>query len=285
MSITYKIQYLLIALVLVNVSELCGQTRECIVAIGPEKAYFHDRVTHNGKVSYNPRKAYLITGDQVTINCQEKSENWIYVSFKNAKGVITSGFLKKTDLRSTPTNRLSKTETLRSLLGEHSLQSISGNSGANALFEYEKRSGRWSASGSALNGGMREGYKIPIPANDMNILNSMKISVSPDLTIRLLSANKIILTIPFIESGMDYKLKNNANSYGWPVPESLKPNTTFIDNELFLYANDSFTEDRLSFAIGYFTSEENIILISYNREENSFTVTVSGMNTVVYTFK
>jgi len=82
---------------LLIISSASSQTSQCILNVKNDKAYFHDRTTLNGKVSFTQRKAFLVFGDQVAINCQDKTENWIYVSFQNSKGTITRGFIKNSD--------------------------------------------------------------------------------------------------------------------------------------------------------------------------------------------
>jgi hypothetical protein len=128
-----------ISICLFIITTAFSQTSQCILNVKNDRAYFHDRTTLNGKVSFTQRKAFLVLGDQVAINCQDKNENWIYISYKNSKGTITRGYIKKADLENTQTNNLSTKEILSKLVGEHYLESISGFAGANALFDYYKK--------------------------------------------------------------------------------------------------------------------------------------------------
>ena len=103
MSITksnsfFKSTILSVALCLLVFTNASSQTSQCIFNVKNDRAYFHDRTALNGKVSFTQREAFLILGDQVSINCQDKNENWIYISYKNSKGTITRGYIKKTDL-------------------------------------------------------------------------------------------------------------------------------------------------------------------------------------------
>ena len=156
MSITnsnsfFKSTILSISICLFIISSAFSQTSQCIFNVKNDRAYFHDRTALNGKVSFTQRKAFLVFDDQVAINCQDKNENWIYVSYKNSKGTITRGYIKKADLENVQSNNLSTKEILSKLVGEHYLESISGFAGASALFDYLKKNGKWTASGSSNN--------------------------------------------------------------------------------------------------------------------------------------
>jgi hypothetical protein len=108
--------YLVIAaLYLFTFTTAYSQTTQCILNVKNDRAYFHDRTALNGKVSFTQRKAFLVLGDQVAINCQDKNEKWIYVSYKNSKGTITRGYIKKADLENAQTNNLSTKEILSKL--------------------------------------------------------------------------------------------------------------------------------------------------------------------------
>ena len=144
MSITKSNRYnksfiLTISLCLFVFTTTFCQSSQCILNVKNERAYFHDRNNINGKLSFTQRKAFLVLGDQVAINCQDKNENWIYVSYKNTKGTITRGYIKKTDLENTQSNNFSTKEILSKLVGEHYLESISGLWMPNTLFDYEKK--------------------------------------------------------------------------------------------------------------------------------------------------
>jgi hypothetical protein len=78
--------YLVIAaLYLFTFTTAYSQTTQCILNVKNDRAYFHDRTALNGKVSFTQRKAFLVLGDQVAINCQDINENWIYVSYKKSQ--------------------------------------------------------------------------------------------------------------------------------------------------------------------------------------------------------
>ena len=106
----FKSYLVFVVLNLFNFSIAISQPNQCTLTVKTDKAYFHDRNNINGKLSFTPRKAFLVLGDQVAINCQDKNENWIYVSYKNTKGTITRGFIKKADLENAAANDTSGVE-------------------------------------------------------------------------------------------------------------------------------------------------------------------------------
>jgi hypothetical protein len=249
-----------ISICLFIITTAFSQTSQCILNVKNDRAYFHDRTTLNGKVSFTQRKAFLVLGDQVAINCQDKNENWIYISYKNSKGTITRGYIKKADLENGQTNNLSTKEILSKLVGDHNLESISGFAGANTLFDYVKKNGKWTASGSSISQGMREGYKISISAQELSRLNTTKLVLNPDFSVQLYTGNKLIITAPF---------SNND-----------------VDNKAIVLLERPLKETELGFTVGdYFDGEENTILITYDIKNRVFSLFISGFNKADYTFK
>ena len=265
MSITnsnsfFKSTILSVALCLLVFTNASSQTSQCIFNVKNDRAYFHDRTALNGKVSFTQRKAFLLFDDQVAINCQDKNENWIYVSYKNSKGTITRGYIKKADLKNVQSNNLSTKEILSKLVGEHYLESISGFAGASALFDYLKKNGKWTASGSSNNGGMREAYKITISAQDLSRLNTMKLVLNPDFSAQLYVGNKLIITAPFTD--------NN------------------VDNKAIVLLERQLKETELGFTVGEFIDEEeNTVLLTYDIEKRVFSLFISGFSKADYIFK
>jgi len=237
-----------------------SQTSQCILNVKNDRAYFHDRNNINGKLSFTPRKAFLVLGDQVALDCQDKNENWIYISYKNSKGTITRGYLKKADLEKVQSNNLSTKEILSKLVGERYLESISGFAGANALYDYEKKNGKWTASGSSINAGTREGYKITISAQDLSRLNTMKLVLNPDLSLQLYVGNKLIITAPFTDND--------------------------VDDKTIVLLERQLKETELGFTVGdYIDEEDNTILLTYDIEKRVFSLFVSGFSKADYIFK
>lgn len=162
-----------------------------------------------------------------------------------------------------------KKSTLIKLKGDHKLNSISGFMGANTMVDYTIENGKWKASGSSNMGGMREGYDIDLTKDDLKKLQTMKIVVSEDLTVSLFCNNKEYFKAPFKEDGFSYFLKKSPKKYSSNMAESLKANSTFIDDHLYLYADDSFKESDLA-DIDIAGAMANAALIKYNTKTMEF---------------
>jgi hypothetical protein len=107
---------------------------------------------------------------------------------------------------------------------------------------------------------MREGYKIPITAQDLSRLNTMKLILNPDLSLQLYVGNKLIITAPFA---------NND-----------------IDNKAIALLERQLDETELGFIVGdYMDEEDNTILLTYDIEKRVFSLFVSGFSKADYIFK
>ncbi len=135
-----------------------------------------------------------------------------------------------------------KENLLRSLIGEHKLVSISGFTGANTMMDYWVENEEWTASGSSISGGMREGYDIELTEETIKKLNSAKMVVTDDLEVYYYCAGNQYFNSAFNPSGMNYKVKGDPKDYITGIPDSLTSNTTFLGEELFIYAEDQIEE-------------------------------------------
>lgn len=130
-----------------------------------------------------------------------------------------------------------KHEILTNLVGEFKLESIEGVQGANTMFDYYIKNGQWFCFYSSLEDGMRDGSEEKLKVNDNKFLNSIKIEVFKDLSIKVFNGNKVLVEVPFIESGMDYKITKNESKLSAQFLE-LSPTTIFKDKNLMLLADD-----------------------------------------------
>jgi len=143
-----------------------------------------------------------------------------------------------------------KKELLTALIGEHKLVAIDGSMGVNTMVEYSLTDGIWNASESSISfndetdAPMREGYDIDLKSDELQKMNSMKIVVSPNLQVSLVCNGKTYIRILFKENGMDYELANSPKEYIW-IPEELTRKTTFINNELYLFAKNYTSPSKL----------------------------------------
>ena len=138
-----------------------------------------------------------------------------------------------------------KEEILRKLIGEHKLVAIEANMGANTMADYTLEGGEWSASGSAIQNFEREGYGIDLSEEDIEKLNSAKIVVTEDLSIYYSCMGNQYFNAPFNASGMTYLLKTNPEDFIGTIPPELSKNTTFINDDLYLYAEDQIEEEAM----------------------------------------
>lgn len=161
-------------------------------------------------------------------------------SQESTSGDSSDEILKTTE-NSDPVSE--KETLLRSLVGEHKLISVSALTGANTMIEYTLDEGTWSAAGSSNVGGMREGYDLELSQHDLDRLNSAKIVVTSDLTVYFSCMDKQYFNTPFDAEGMTYLLKTPAQDFYGMVPEALEAETTFLNDYLYLYAEDQIDEE------------------------------------------
>jgi len=75
-----------------------SQSGACSMIVINERAYFYDQKNNNGRTSYTRRNAYMVYGESFKVSCKMVDRDWIYVVFRNPKGVITKGYVKSSDL-------------------------------------------------------------------------------------------------------------------------------------------------------------------------------------------
>lgn len=207
---------------------------------------------------------------------------------KNSQTKSNDSTSNKVNADSTVKEELSrKKKTLINLIGEHKLSSISGFMGANTMVDYNIENGKWFASGSSLSGGMREGYDIELSKDDLKKLQSMKIVVSEDLSLSLLCNNKEYFKTPFQEEGLSYFLKKSPKDYESNMSIHLKPNSTFIDDYLYLYAKDNVKESEINY-VNIVQVAADAIVLKYNTKADEFEMSLfygDCCDNSSYTFK
>lgn len=163
----------------------------------------------------------------------------------------------------------SKKDILAAAVGEYALESIEGSGGASAMWGTWKAEGRWQSNMSSTSGGTRQGDMIELDRADIRLLDSLKIRVRPDLSTQLLVKGKTVLEIPYLASGMEFRVKPPADPIGKDQLEKLSPATTVLDETLYLFAHDKVD---LSNAIsGHFEATlSDILIVSYSIVDGSF---------------
>ncbi len=162
-----------------------------------------------------------------------------------------------------------KKSLLRTLVGEHKLTSISGFMGANTMLDYAIEKGKWVATGSMIMEGEREEYQEELSPEVLAKLKSMKIVVGDDLSVKLVCNGKDYFTTSFSDTGMNFLLKKSPKDYESQLPATLNASATFIDDNLFIYAKDSFNETELE-DIDLVHVSANVAAISYDVKTKEF---------------
>jgi hypothetical protein len=195
-------------------------------------------------------------------------------SSSNAKEDSES-LMKPTTTKDTTSEKIeeipkSEKEVLLSgLIGDHSLKSISGFMGANTMVDYTLERGKWVAQGSAIEDAMRKAYDIDLERSDVQLLSSMKIQVTNDLTVKLLCNGKTYYTMPLNPNGMAYFLRNSPKKYSSNFPAKLSESSTIIGDYLYLYAKDNVSENEMS-SLNIAEVFADVISIAYNLKTKQF---------------
>ncbi len=180
-----------------------------------------------------------------------------------------------------------KKALLAELVGEHSLVSISGAMGANTMVDYVKDNGGWSASGSSISQGMREGYNIDITSAEEKALLAAKVVVSKDLSVAVLYDGKTYFNTPFAEQKMFYKVKGSPTELSFNVPKELQSNSTFVGEYLYLYLQDALPETAID-GLNIVGVYADAAILMYHVKNQAFELRLFNADccdTVIYTFK
>lgn len=165
----------------------------------------------------------------------------------------------------------SKKEILTKVIGDYPLKNISGAGGANGMWDTWKDKGRWRSNVSGISGGMRQGNEIKLNRADIRLLNSMKVHVDSKLNAHLVANGRTILTIPYLDNGMVYKLRNEYDSVVGDYLKKFSPKTTVLDEELYLLVEDDV--DYSQALSGNFEAVvSGIITVSYSIVKDEFAV-------------
>jgi len=85
--------------------------------------------------------------------------------------------------------------------GEWVLDNAEGFYGANTMTGLSKdEKGRWSAGGSSISAGMREGYESDLTKEDIKLLDGIRILVTDSLAIVIKIGTRTILRVPYTEN-------------------------------------------------------------------------------------
>jgi hypothetical protein len=210
-----------------------------------------------------------------------------YISYaKKVELDETNLKIYSTEKDTTVLTLINKKNILTSLKGSHKLESISGFMGANTMFDYGCEKGEWWGYGSSIYNATRTDYDIDLSKEEINKLKTMTINISEDLTITVLCKGKEYFKVPYKEDGMGYFLNKPTVEYFSVIPSNLKPSTLFLEDNLYLFAQDNIQETELD-PINIAQHFVNAVLIVYNTKSKHFEMTLFNADccdSSVYTF-
>jgi len=179
-----------------------------------------------------------------------------------------------------------KEEILKSLVGDHKLEGISGMMGMNTMFDYAQDGGQWIGTGSENMGGEREAYDMTPGDYALTLLETMQITVNEDLSIEVKANESTYISIPFKAEGMQYDLSKPLSEY-MSLSAEFDANTTMKDNFLYIAASDKEDISNIgamdiaeifpnSYLLRYSTATKTLELDLFSSE---------GTDMATYTFK
>lgn len=165
---------------------------------------------------------------------------------------------------------------LTKLIGEHNLYSITGLMGANGMIDYWLENGNWFANASWLTAGRREGMKIKLSNGVISKLKSIKILISKNLDIILLSNEKEIFKTKIQADGLSTFLKKIPNDEYSPRLDDLKKidasiySSTFDNEYFYLFIEDKVEKSVISEINVDEDLEFSTIVLKFNLETKQF---------------
>ncbi|MDP9651650.1 hypothetical protein [Paraburkholderia caledonica] len=133
----------------------------------------------------------------------------------------------------------SKREILTQAVGTYALDRVSGEGGANAMWDSWRDRGGWESKVSSIYQAQREASDVTLTREDLRRLNSMNVTVDTTLTTRLTVDGKVLLSVPYREAGMQYEIALSHDSVVENDLKKLSPATTVRDEHLYLLARDA----------------------------------------------
>ncbi|WGY72542.1 hypothetical protein KEC55_22410 [Burkholderia cepacia] len=172
----------------------------------------------------------------------------------------------------------SKREILTQAIGTYVLDSVTGSGGANGMWDSWREKGRWKSNISAIEMARREYSDVRLTHEDLHRLDSMTITVDTALATRLSVDGKALLSIPYRDAGMEYKINQPHNSIVEDELKTLSPATTVQDEHLYLLARDAV--DFVPAMSGNFLPNDrlDVVTISYAIVDKTFDVYLQDGN-------
>ena len=182
---------------------------------------------------------------------------------------------------------------LNKLIGEHNLYSISGLMGANGMIDYWLENGNWFANASWLTAGRREGINVKLSNGVISKLKSIKILITKNLDITILSNEKEIFKTKIQTDGLSTFLKKIPNDDYSPRLDDLKKidasiySSTFDNEYFYLFIEDKVEKSVISEINVDGDLEFSTIVLKFNLETKQFELNLYEQYyaTLTYLFK
>lgn len=132
----------------------------------------------------------------------------------------------------------SHADILSDAMGIFALTSISGNAGANSMFDTYKENGKWHSESSGIVSSMREGYTNDLTEADRTLLDNLHIEVDEKLNVHVYAGLIELVNCPFKAGEMTYQVNETDKKKMNEKIAAIIPSYIIIDNTLLLLAND-----------------------------------------------
>lgn len=192
---------------------------------------------------------------------------------KPAKKTTQSGKSTKTEQPVKKAPLPSKKEILESAIGVHELTGFAGDFGPSATFGTVREGNTWRSWSQTFDGVTKLDYSVDLNDQDTALLNSMRIEVDSAMTVRFYIKGTKMIETPFMSDGMDYRVREIAREKMHEDIRLLAPQTMFLDDHLYILADDRIDYSKIIFgtfeAVGL-----NNILIVYSIKDKRFKVKI-----------
>lgn len=131
-----------------------------------------------------------------------------------------------------------KSDILSDAMGTYALTSISGNAGANTMFDTYKEKGKWISSSSGIVSSMREGYENKLSEADVELLNNLHIEVDEKLNVHVYAGLIELVNCPFKAGEMEYRVKETDKEKMSLKIAGIIPSNIINDDHLDLVVDD-----------------------------------------------
>lgn len=170
--------------------------------------------------------------------------------------------LQRTSIASLQTHA----DILSDAMGQFQLDYITGNAGANTMFDTYKEKGKWVSSSSGIVSSMREGHENELTAADIALLDNLHIEVDEKLNVHVFAGLIELVNCPFKVGEMNYRVKETDKEKMNLKMAGIIPSNMINDNHVDLVADDQI--DFSSTLKGNFDiiTSNNMILTYYPAE-------------------